>query len=461
MLFQNTVHGHQKVLPLISHLFGLQQGRRLLTHASAIKPTRVPTDEQTALSKLPAKTLLRSALLTTVMSKPWLLRPSLAIMELVVNSKSALLNADKNPVLNRLLRWAVYNHFCAGTTCKEGSDAVRDTKKLGYHGVILGYAREVVLDPIEALDHIPSDGAKYGPKHYEIIDEWKKGNVETLDMLDAGDFLAVKVTGAGQIALDAMQDKQPMPEYLERTLDEICEETKKRGCRLWLDAEQQALQPMLDEWAIALMRKHNRGGQNLMYNTIQGYLKGSKANAERHLTLAAQEGFTVAVKLVRGAYIENEIRSLIHDTKEETDRCYDEIADMFISRRMPEGAKHLEFPSAALFLGTHNAASAEKALEAHKQRVLAGLPLTPLECGQILGMADELSCKLLQDHDKCVADSRIGDKSPRILKAFIWGSVGECMGYLYRRTVENRGAVERTQHMAAAMREEIRRRVFG
>ncbi|KAH8734459.1 FAD-linked oxidoreductase-like protein [Ilyonectria robusta] len=395
------------------------------------------------------------------MSKPWLLRPSLAIMELVVNSKSALLNADKNPALNRLLRWAVYNHFCAGTNSKESLDAVKNTKKLGYHGVILGYAREVVLDPVEALHHTPSEGAKYGQKHYEVVDEWKMGNVETLDMLDAGDFLAVKLTGAGQIALDALQDKQPMPEYLEKAVDEICGEARKRGCRLWFDAEQQALQPTLDEWAIATMRKHNRGGKDLMYNTIQGYLKGSRANAERHLTLAAQEGFTVAVKLVRGAYIENEIRSLIHDTKEDTDRCYDDIADMFISRRMPEAAKHLDFPSATLFLGTHNAASAEKAIQTHKQRVLAGLPLTPLECGQILGMADELSCKLLQDHEKDAADSRIGGKSPRILKAFIWGSVGECMGYLYRRTVENRGAVERTQHMAEAMRKEVRRRIFG
>jgi hypothetical protein len=39
--------------------------------------------------------------------------------------------------------------------------------------------------------------------------------------------------------------------------------------------------------------------------------------------------------------------------------------------------------------------------------------------------------------------------------------VQECINYLYRRAVENRGAVERTQHMALAMRQELRRRVLG
>ncbi|KAK7425681.1 hypothetical protein QQZ08_007779 [Neonectria magnoliae] len=395
------------------------------------------------------------------MSKSWLLRPSLAIMALLTKSNSALLNADKNPVLNRVLRWAIYNHFCAGTNSREVSKAVEDVKRLGYHGIILGYAKEVVLDPVEALEHTSSGDAKYGAMHYEVIDEWKRGNLETLEMLGSGDFIALKLTGAGPIALDAMQAGQPMPKYLDSALDEICYETNKKGCRVWLDAEQQALQPTLDEWAIGLMRKHNQGGRALLYNTIQGYLKGSKANAERHITLAAQEGWTVAIKLVRGAYIENEIRSLIHDTKEDTDRSYDAIADMFISRKMPEGVQNLRFPDAALFLATHNAKSAEKGLRTHKERVLAGLPTTPLECGQILGMADELSCKLLQDHDKSAADSNMGDKSPRILKCIPWGSVGECMGYLYRRAVENRGAVERTQHMAEAMRREVRRRVLG
>lgn len=258
-----------------------------------------------------------------------------------------------------------------------------------------------------------------------------------------------------------MQAGKPMPKYLHDALNEICNETRKRGCQLWIDAEQQVLQNTLDDWTIVLMREHNRGGNALVYNTIQAYLKGARANAEKHITLAAQEGWTVGVKLVRGAYIENEVRSLIHDTKEDTDRSYDDIADMFISRRVPKNAANLKFPDAALVLATHNAESAQKALQTHRQRVASGQPTVPMKCAQIMGMADELSCKLLQDYEQAASQGKVTAETPRIFKCLPWGSVQECIGYLYRRAVENRGAVERTQHMAEAMRKELRRRVFG
>lgn len=253
-----------------------------------------------------------------------------------------------------------------------------------------------------------------------------------------------------------------MPKIVADSMDEICEETRNQGSRLWIDAEQQALQPALDDWTIELMRKHNLGGNPLVYNTIQAYLKGSKANADRHIKLAAEEGWIVAVKLVRGAYIEHEVRTLIHDTKQDTDRCYDAIADSFISQKMPPGLNHLEFPSSALFLATHNAASADKAVSNYCTRVAAGLPTTQtLECGQIMGMADELSCQLLQAHETSAGLESGGSKAPGVFKCLSWGSVAECLGYLHRRAVENRGAIERTQHMVEALKKELRRRLLG
>lgn len=164
--------------------------KRRLSNVS-IKPVHAPPEETAALSKLPAKTLVRSAALTTVMATSWLLRPSLAAMSLLTKSKSALLNADKNPIINRVLRWGIYNHFCAGTNAKEVTQAVKDVKQLGYHGVILGYAKEVVLEN-PAGEGMNTGDARYGPAHYDMIEEWKQGNLDTLDMLDAGDYIALK-----------------------------------------------------------------------------------------------------------------------------------------------------------------------------------------------------------------------------------------------------------------------------
>lgn len=106
-----------------------------------------PPVEVSAMARLPTKALLRSLLLTSLMSSKFFFRPALAILGLISTSKSALLNPDRNLILNKILRWTVYNHVCAGTKRKEVSQMVADVKKLGYQGVILGYSKEIVFDP--------------------------------------------------------------------------------------------------------------------------------------------------------------------------------------------------------------------------------------------------------------------------------------------------------------------------
>ncbi|KAL0939869.1 proline oxidase [Colletotrichum truncatum] len=418
------------------------------------------TTRKPALSRLPTPTLLRSLFLTQFTSSPLLMRLSLPILGFITTSKSALFNPDRNPILNKLLRWTIYDHFCAGTNVPEVRKAVENIKRTGYQGVILNYAREIVLDTKKA--NAEAKDGDYAPAFYQMVQEWKKGNLDTLQMMQPGDFIAVKVTGAGPIAVDAMRGCKPIPDVLREALDEICDATRQQGSRVWIDAEQQALQPTLDEWTIDLMRRHNREARPLVFNTIQGYLKGSTANAERHIALAAKEGWSLGIKLVRGAYIEHEVRSLIHDTIEDTHNCFDNIADMFISQRLPKGAEGLQFPHSALFLATHNANSSTKAIAAHRRRLLDGQPTTTLECGQLMGLADELSCELLDNYDTCVTDSGLKrDDIPKPFKYIPWGSVAECMGYLHRRAIENKGAVERTKHEAVILKKELRRRIFG
>ncbi|KAK1465055.1 proline dehydrogenase [Colletotrichum melonis] len=422
--------------------------------------TFTPTPKKSPLSRLSTKALVRSLFLTQFMSTPLLMKPALPLLHFIANTKLALFNPDKNPLLNRLLRWTIYDHFCAGENIPQVSKTVSEVKRMGYQGVILNYAKEIVLDKKAAAAE--AKAGEYAPEVYQMVDQWKKGNLETLHMMAPGDFLAVKITGAGPISVDALKAKAPIPEVLSKALDELCGETNKQGSRLWIDAEQQALQPQLDEWTIDLMRKHNRQSKPLIYNTIQGYLKGSKANSERHISLAAKEGWSLGVKLVRGAYIENEVRSLIHDTKEDTDKNFDDIADMFISQRLPQDAKECQFPASALFLATHNAASSATAISTHRRRILDGQATTELECGQLFGMADELSCELLDNYDTCVADSGLKrDAIPKPFKYLPWGSVSECMGYLHRRAVENKGAVAESAHMLGSLKSELRRRVFG
>ena len=249
-------------------------------------------------------------------------------------------------------------------------------------------------------------------------------------------------------------------------MEEICQQTARQGSRLWIDAEQQILQDTIDTWTIDLMRKYNHNGQIIVYNTIQAYLKASAQNVQTHALLAAKEGWGLGIKLVRGAYIAHDIRSRIHDTKEDTDKNYDSIVASLLSQRFPlpltPDEEGINFPNVRLFVASHNAPSVKKAHALHRSRIENGEPTIPVEFGQLQGMADEISCELVCQAQQLQGTSsgEIAHMAPRAFKCLAWGSTADCLHFLLRRAVENKGAVQRTKHMAAALRKEAWRRLF-
>ena len=170
-----------------------QHGITFWRHRSTKSASTVlPPSEVPSMARLPTKLILRSLVLTSLMSSKLLLKPSLAALDIITNSKSSILNPDRNRILNKTLRWTVYDHFCAGTNRQEVSKTVADTKKIGYQGLILGYSKEITVDPTEAVVHDGSGTKVYSDRCYGIVEEWKKGTLTTLRMVGAGDYLAVK-----------------------------------------------------------------------------------------------------------------------------------------------------------------------------------------------------------------------------------------------------------------------------
>ncbi|GFF66862.1 putative proline oxidase Put1 [Aspergillus lentulus] len=392
------------------------------------------------------------------MSSP-LLNPCLSMMKYVVDSKSPLLNPSKNPLIDYLLRKTIYNHFCAGTNEAEVRKTVQDMKSLGFKGVILGYARESIAKADE------NDNSSFHVEESQLaiqdqaVEEWRQGNLRTLKMIGAGDFLGIKFTGAGPKAVEALSrgDLVPPPS-IAQAIEEICEATASQNSRLWIDAEQQVFQPTIDAWTIDLMRRFNRNGRIVVYNTIQAYLKSSTENVHRHLCLAQREGWTLGIKLVRGAYIAHDIRSRIHDIKADTDNSYDYIVERLLSRESPlktASDDASEFPDVRLFVASHNAESVRKASTLYRQRIHNGQPTIPLEIGQLQGMADEVSCELLAGNSTGQSEA----PTPGVFKCLAWGTTEECLHFLLRRAIENKSAMERTRDTAVAMRREARRRV--
>lgn len=282
--------------------------------------------------------------------------------------------------------------------------------------------------------------------------------------------------------------------------------------RLLFDAEQQAVQHGIDDWTLHYMRKYNKPSSTssssssfstpparaVIYGTYQAYLKATPSVLASHLRAAQEEGFTLGVKLVRGAYLGADPRELIHDTKEDTDACYNGIAEALLRRTWTgplapqqfaaETKKNVKeaasggdggggdpspslFPAVNMVLASHNAETVRKA-----RAILAeggggggGGIKTEIAFAQLQGMADEVSCEILAAAASASASaagsnglgSTEGAFRPRAYKYLVWGSTGECMKYLLRRAQENRDAVQRTKSGRDAMRAEVWRRCKG
>jgi proline dehydrogenase len=398
-------------------------------------------------------------------------------MSVLANTTQPILNPDNNPVLRLFLKKTFYAQFCAGENAAEVQQTINSLKQMGFGGVILGYAREVVLTEAQMKDLSScASGAVAEECIRNEITPWAEGTLQTVRLAEPGDFVALKFTGAGRQALLALSRREPPTPALASAIDEICQLAASRGVRLLLDAEQQALQPGIDDWSLDLMRRYNPADRPVVYGTYQAYLKSTPATLARHLAAAKEGGFALGVKLVRGAYLGSDPRHLIHDTKEDTDRAYDGVAEALLRRRWNEVLRPMEgesdggFANVGVVLATHNRTSVLRAQDIIAELGSGGSSNVPdVAFAQLQGMADEVSCELMaraSSSSSSSSSSTAGGNgqaaaSPRVYKYLVWGSTGECMKYLLRRAHENRDAVQRTRDGREAMKTELVRRLKG
>jgi proline dehydrogenase len=384
-------------------------------------------------------------------------------MTILAHSKSPILSPDVNPILRFFLKKTFYKQFCAGENAAEIKRTVDGMKGLGFKGVILGYAREVVLSEEQKANLSSCEGteAEEACIRNEII-PWTKGTLETVRLASPTDFVALKFTGAGTQALYDLSQQTGPSKALVEAIDSICSLAASRGVRLLFDAEQIDLQAGIDSWTLKYMQKYNKSstGKAVVYGTYQAYLKVTPSVLASHMAVADREGFTLGVKLVRGAYLGSDPRNAIHDTKAETDNAYDSIAESLVRRSygpvLKPLSKETQFPSVNVVLAGHNYTSVRKIRAIRAEQAQNGEELIDLVYAQLQGMADDLSCELVQ-----AAVNRDGEKLdvPQAYKYSVWGTTGECMKYLLRRAQENRDAVQRTREGRNAMATELARRL--
>ncbi|KAI6784602.1 proline dehydrogenase-like protein [Emericellopsis cladophorae] len=420
-----------------------------------------PTEHPRApLSLLPLTMILRSLATASVSSSPALLAPSLRIMNAIAHSSNPILNPDRNRLLHFALKKTLYDQFCAGENAVEVNRTIDGIKGLGFTGVMLCYAREVGLSGEQARGKVSDETPELIQNE---IAPWAEGTLETVRLAQPGDFVSMKFTGAGRLALHQLSNRLPCSPYLGDSIDAICKLASERGVRVAIDAEQDALQDGIDDWILRFARKYNRNPANpTVFGTYQAYKKCAPQLILNHLADAKKNGYTLGVKMVRGAYLNSDPRERFHDTVEDTHACFDGMTASLLTRSWNSTVPgEGDFPDVSMIIASHNTESVRRA----RAICEAGKAKSPVAFAQLQGMADEVSCELVEAGLQRQKTSGPVKTSPRAatstlptFKYLVWGSTGECMKYLSRRAQENKEAVGRTRTSRDAMWAELIRR---
>lgn len=390
----------------------------------------------------------------------------MAALSFLAYSKSPMFNPDHNPLLRFLLKKSFYAQFCAGERPAEIRRTIDSLQNMGYQGVILGYAKEVVLEgnDVSTLD-AATDCKEQEECNATDVNAWEKGTLETVRLCKKGDFVALKFTGAGRQALQHLSKTIACAPQLEEAVHKICRLARQRGVRLLFDAEQASLQEGIDNWTMYFMKQYNKAGTALVYGTYQAYAKKTPKVLATHLEIAKTEKFVLGIKLVRGAYMGSDPRELFWPTIEDTHKCYNGITEAVLRRSYNDVLPPIDgssgvFPDVEFVMASHNAKSVEHARKIRDDQARAGTERIEFAYGQLMGMADNVSTELLQvARERGNLRGRAELDIPRAYKYLVWGSVAECSKYLLRRAQENRDAVSRTVDARQALGREVARRM--
>lgn len=348
-----------------------------------------------------------------------------------------------------IIRKTIFSQFVGGETLQETAAVA---KKLGEYNVqvILDYGVEGGEHSEAAFDHATDEFIR-------VIDyAATQSNIP---------FMSVKVTGIARFELLEKLDSsvsskegslmkrfakaletltQEEKEEWERVSDrmlKICKAAAEKKVGVFIDAEETWVQDPVDVVTMLMMDKFNKE-EIVVYNTVQLYRHDRLNFLEDCYEAAEERNFILAVKLVRGAYMEKERKraaelgypSPIQPNKESTDRDYNTAVRFCID--------HID--RIATVIASHNEYSNLLTTQLLQQK---SLPLSHphVHFSQLFGMSDNITFNL----------ARAGCSVSKYLP---FGPIKDVIPYLMRRAQENSSVAGQTGRELALIKKELERR---
>lgn len=334
--------------------------------------------------------------------------------------------------INGLVKQTIFAQFCGGETIEECQPTIL---KLGESniGTILDYS-------VEGKSSEPVFESTKAEIHRTITRAKEDANVP---------FAVFKITGVAPFEVlekisagkELLKNERAAWEKARQRVNELCEYAFSLSQPIFIDAEETWIQDAIDALAAEMMSAYNRE-KPIIYNTLQLYRHDRLAFLKKSHAQAVEGGYLLAVKLVRGAYMEKEraraedlgYPSPIQPSKAATDRDFDQAVEFCLDN----------IESIALVAGTHNEESIEKlAAIIESKGIEHNHP--HVYFSQLYGMSDNLSYVLAKNNYN-------------VSKYVPYGAVKDVMPYLTRRAQENTAVMGQVSRELDLIGRELKRR---
>ena len=236
------------------------------------------------------------------------------------------------------------------------------------------------------------------------------------------------------------EDKFSWKKLINR-IDSVCQAAKETRIGILIDAEESWIQDAIDHVAQCMMKKYNTG-KAVVYNTIQLYRHDRLQFLHDSIADAETQHYLLAVKLVRGAYLEKETRrstelgytNPLQKNKEDSDRDYNAAVSLCLKN----------INSISTIVASHNE---ESNLVAANYILENDIPTDHhnLHFSQLYGMSDHLTFNL-------------ADAGFNVSKYLPFGKVENVVPYLMRRAQENSAIAGQTGRELSLINKECKRR---
>ncbi|CDW89143.1 proline oxidase [Stylonychia lemnae] len=223
---------------------------------------------------------------------------------------------------------------------------------------------------------------------------------------------------------------------------EMTELSHKRNCKLYVDAEQTYMQKQIDSIATQLTQKFNRGDRTIIMNGFQQYLKITEKKIPLEIQSAKKLGYNLGIKLIRGAYMNEERRlakqhdyeSPIWDTIDDTHNNYNRNLKLVIENLNEQDR---------MLIGSHNVESVNIA-----KQLLRDLQKNDGRAyfGQLKAFSDQIT-------------GQLANEGFTVYKYLPYGPTEKVMPYLVRRGQESRQVLREQKYQNEFLKGEIKRRM--